>query len=112
MLSLTIPVLGLVALAIALPYALAALLPEGVGWLLVNAGLSALVLMVASTGYFVFAYATQVPGAPGLLIRMAGEAPETAWHFLRLGAMSALIWLPVLVLALSAQPKRWKEKVW
>jgi hypothetical protein len=112
MLSLTLSALSLAALAVALPYLFTRLLPEGAGWLVVNGALSALVLMLAATGYFVFAYAGNSTAALGPVLRVLGEAPGSAWHFVRLAAMSALIWLPVLILALAQQPKRWKEKVW
>lgn len=101
MLSVSIAVLALATLAVALPFLFGRLLPEGTAWLLMNAVLSAGALMVAAVLYFVFAYAGRVSAVPG-----------AAAHFLRLGAMSAMIWLPVLVLALTAQPGRWKEKVW
>lgn len=104
MLSVSIAVLALAALAVALPFLFGRLLPEGTAWLLMNAVLSAGALMVAAVLYFVFAYAGRVSAVP--------EVPGAAAHFLRLGAMSAMIWLPVLVLALTAQPGRWKEKVW
>lgn len=112
MLSLTISVLSLAALAVALPFLFGRLLPEGTGWLFVNAGLSAVLLMGAAVLYFVFAYAGGAASAVPRMLGGFGRAPGSAWHFVRLGALSAMIWLPVMVLALAAQPGRWKEKVW
>jgi len=112
MLSLTISALSLAALAVALPFLFGRFLPEGVGWLMLNAVLSAGLLMLAAMGYFVFAYAGGHAGAVPEILSVFARAPGGGWHFVRLGALSALIWLPVLVLALAAQPGRWKEKVW
>ena len=111
MLSLIVSALSLAALAAALPFVFGRLLPEGTGWLLVNAALSAVLLMAAAVLYFVVAYAGRIAAVPEVLA-FFGAAPGSDWHFLRLGALSALIWLPVMVLALAAQPGRWKEKVW
>lgn len=109
MLSLTLSALGLAALAVALPFLLGRVLPEGAGWLFVNAAVSAVAMLLVAMGYFVFAYAG---GYAGALFTVFGKAPGTALHFLRLGALSSMIWLPVLALAIAAQPGRWKEKVW
>jgi len=106
--TLILPALVLAVLAIALPFGWARLLPEGAGWLMVNAALSALVLFGVALAYFVVAYS----GLSPRVLELLGATEGSARHFLRLGALSALIWGPVMVLAVAAQPKRWKDKVW
>ena len=78
------------------------LVPEGVIWLLVNGVLSALLLAVVAAAGFVWLYGE----AGGVVWR---EAP---WHFVLLSAKAGIVWGPVMVLSLSALPKRWKRAVW
>jgi hypothetical protein len=92
----------LVALGWLVPQAVARLLPEGAGWLGVNAGASAVVLGGLATAGFALSY-----GAA------AGEVWARApWHFPRLAAQSALIWGPVMVLSVADLPRRWRKEEW
>ena len=111
MLSLVLSALGFVALAIAVPYGFGRILPEGGLWLGVNFALSFAVLLGLACLYFVLAYAGRLGGVDAVLGRFSA-VPGSWWLFVRLGLMSALIWLPVLVLAVAGEPRRWKEKVW
>ena len=100
--NLVLPLVGLAVLAWLVPWMLGKLLPEGVIWLLVNGVLSALLLAVVAAAGFVWLYGE----AGGVVWR---EAP---WHFVLLSAKAGIVWGPVMVLSLSALPKRWKEVVW
>jgi len=107
--ALILPFSALVILATALPFALARLLPEGVAGLVLNGAVSAIAMICVGAGYFSWAYLRQ----DGRVLDALGLASgETLVHFLRLGFGAALIWGPVLVLALGAQPRRWKEVQW
>jgi hypothetical protein len=101
-LNLILPLVGLAVVAWLVPWLLGKLVPEGVIWLLVNGVLSALLLAVISTAGFVWLYGD----AGGVVWR---EAP---WHFVLLSAKAGIVWGPVMVLSLSALPKRWKRAVW
>ena len=109
MMGLILPFAALVALAIAVPFALARVLPEGVPGLLANGVLCAVAMTGVSAAYFLWAYGRQ----DTRVIDAIGFAPgETMGYFLRLGLGAGLIWGPPLVLAISAQPKRWRQVQW
>lgn len=102
---LTEVALPLVALAVAgwiLPCALGRALPEGVGWLAVNAVLSTVLLLGLAAVGFVWLYGP----ASGMVWR---QAPG---YFLVQGARSALVWGPVMVLSLANLPRGWKRATW
>jgi len=101
-LNLVLPLVGLAVVAWLVPWLLGKLVPEGVIWLLVNGVLSALLLAVVAAAGFVWLYGE----AGGVVWR---EAP---WHFVLLSAKAGIVWGPVMVLSLSALPKRWKRAVW
>ena len=61
-----------------------------------------LLLAVVAAAGFVWLYGE----AGGVVWR---EAP---WHFVLLSAKAGIVWGPVMVLSLSALPKRWKRAVW
>ena len=100
--NLVLPLVGLAVVAWLVPWVLGKLLPEGVIWLLVNGVLSALLLAVVAAAGFVWLYGE----AGGVVWR---EAP---WHFVLLSAKAGIVWGPVMVLSLSALPKRWKKVIW
>ena len=100
--NLVLPLVGLAVVAWLVPWLLGKLVPEGVIWLLVNGVLSALLLAVVAAAGFVWLYGE----AGGVVWR---EAP---WHFVLLSAKAGIVWGPVMVLSLSALPKRWKRAVW
>lgn len=100
--NLVLPLVGLAVVAWLVPWLLGKLVPEGVIWLLVNGVLSALLLAVVAAAGFVWLYGE----AGGVVWR---EAP---WHFVLLSVKAGIVWGPVMVLSLSALPKRWKRAVW
>ncbi|WP_226779646.1 hypothetical protein [Oceaniglobus trochenteri] len=107
--GLILPVAAIVLAAMAVPLALGRLLPEGGLWLIVNGALSALVLILAVAGYFLWSYGRQ----DTRIIDALGVAPGgSAAYFLGLGLSAGLIWAPVLVLTISTLPRRWKVKQW
>ncbi|KIT16470.1 hypothetical protein [Jannaschia aquimarina] len=86
----------------AVPRLAARVLPEGVGWLILNGAVSTVVLAGLAVVAFVWLY---------------GEAGDVVWsqdpwHFVRLSASAAILWGPMMVLSLAGLPKRWKEVVW
>lgn len=108
-LGIVLPIAVMVALAILLPRLLARWMPESVPGLILNGGICVLLLALLSGLYFFAAYTLNNTR----LLDLIGLAPgATLLYFLRLGLASALIWGPILVLALAAVPKRWKEAVW
>ncbi|WP_108482869.1 hypothetical protein [Oceaniglobus ichthyenteri] len=107
--ALVLPFAGLIGLAIIVPFALAQLLPEGVPGLVVNGALSALALTLSAAGYFLWAYGRQ----DSAVMDAIGFAPgRTLGYFLRLGLAASLIWGPPMILALGAQPRRWRHVQW
>jgi len=109
MLGLLLPVAVLVAAAILVPRGLERMVPETLGGLVLNGAVSALVLILLSAGYFFLAYLWRSTA----LLDLIGIAPgQTLGHFLRLGFGAGLIWAPVVVLAVSTAPKRWREAEW
>lgn len=92
--DIAVPVLILMIVGGAGPYIWARFLPEGVRPLMLNAALSAAGCALASALLRLFW------GALGL-----GDV-------VRWVALTAIIWAPVVVLAIAQQPKRWKEVEW
>jgi len=111
--NVALPIIILMALGFGLPYLWALILPEGIPGLVANFVLSALILSLVVFAYFIAFYAGQnVPLVADLL-----QSPSAIWgaftpYYLRWAGKTALVWAPVLVLGIAAQPKRWKEVVW
>jgi len=107
--ALLVPVAGLVALAVFLPRLILRWMPETLAGLILNGAITALLLTVLAAGWLFLSYVR----ADRRILEFFDMAPGgTAFHFLRLGFMSALIWAPVLVLSLASLPKRWKTAKW
>jgi hypothetical protein len=100
--DILLPVAGLMAVAWMVPAALGRLLPGGVGWLVANGALSAVLLAAIAGVGFALLY-----GAAGGVVWR--EAPG---HFAVLSLRSALIWGPVMVLSLANLPRGWREAEW
>ncbi|MEE9388256.1 MAG: hypothetical protein V3U96_06570 [Paracoccaceae bacterium] len=103
------PILALLLLAIALPFLWALFLPEGVPGLFANFILSALVISALVFAYFINWHMGRNSEVTEALLAQPGAfwALYSGW-----AAKTALFWLPVLVLSVAAQPRRWKEVVW
>ncbi len=100
--NVAVPIAALAVLAWLVPAAIARSLPEGVGWLAVNAALSTLALAGIAGAGFVWLYGEA--GWPALRV-----APL---HFATLAARSALIWAPIMVLSLANRPRGWTTARW
>lgn len=108
-LSLALPAILLIAAAILVPRGLEPVVPESLGGLVLLGVLSAMALWALSGLGFALLY--HLRGATFALL--AGENAAPAFrHFAALGLKAALIWLPVLVLAVSTAPRRWKTATW
>ena len=107
--ALVLPVLGAVASAAFIPWAVSKALPEGVPALMLNAAISFAAMTVIAAGYFVLAYQARSPELTSALLSEPGLA---ARRFGGLAALSALLWAPVLVLSLAQVPGRWREATW
>ncbi len=107
--GLVLPALVLGGTGWVVPRLLARVFPEGVGPLIWLTAASAAVMTGLSTGFFALLYLWQ--GVPIAVLAEAGAGAGLS-HFLRLGLMSGLLWVPVLVLSAAGLPKHWKEAVW
>ena len=100
--DVALPLIGLAVLGWLVPWTFGRVLPEGVGWLVVNGAASVLVLIaVAAFGF-------------GLLY---GDAAGSVWHeaplyFIVLSLRSALAWGPVLILSIANLPRGWTTATW
>jgi len=108
-LSVGVPVIALMILAFGVPYVWARIVPEGIPGLVINFALSAFVISLAVFAYFITFYADQYVPLVEDLIKYPGAFGP---YFLAWAGKTSLIWLPLLVLGIAAQPKRWKEVVW
>ena len=107
--DIALPIAALVVLAVGLPFLWALVLPEGIPGLFANFFLSALVISLAVFAYFL----TWHTARNELLIEGLLAQPGAYWpFFLSWAGKTSLFWLPVLVLSVAAQPRRWKDVVW
>ena len=107
--ELALPIAALIVLSIALPFLWALVLPEGIPGLVANFVLSALVISLVVFGYFILWHAKR----NGLVLADVQEQPGAYWpFFINWAGKTSLFWLPVLVLSVAAQPRRWKDVVW
>ena len=107
--DIALPIAGLVLLSIAMPFLWALVLPEGIPGLIANFVLSALVIIVVVSAYFILWHA----GRNGLVLSGIQEQPGAFWlFFVSWSVKTSIFWLPVLVLSVAAQPRRWKDVVW
>lgn len=102
-LSIILPVVVLVLAAAALPRVLARAFGRRPWALVLNAALSALVLLALAGGLFLTLYAVREPRV--LSVAWAEPVPA-ALHFAGLGALAGLIWAPVLAVSLISLPRR------
>ncbi len=100
--GLLIPALVLALVGWLVPRGLSLVWPEGVRPLLLLAFVAMVIMFFVSEGVFVLLYISR--GANLLETGMA--------HFVRLGAISALIWGPILILSVSGLPKHWVKETW
>jgi len=107
--GIALPVVVLILLAIILPFLWALVLPEGIPGLIVNFVLCALVISMAVFTYFIIWHMGRSDAVvPGMLDQPGVLLP----FFFGWAGKTSLFWLPVLVLSVAAQPRRWKEVVW
>ena len=107
--GLVLPALGLALAGWAVPRLLARLFPEGVRPLLWLALTSALAMQALSMALFLGLYLLQ--GVPFSELVRPGHG-SLLLHLARLGAASALIWGPRLVLSVAGLPRRWRRASW
>jgi len=107
--ELLLPAVGLGLLGWLVPRLWGWILPEGVGPLLWNAGLSTVTLWALSAGAFILLYMVQGAPAEDLL---AQDRRAVLLEFGGLGLSAGLIWAPVMLLSLAGLPKTWKTVQW
>jgi len=101
-LTTALPILVLMAVSILTPYLWTMILPEGIPGLVANGALSLVVIAGAVSAYVLIWYGGAGDVSTGALVAFLG-----LWL-----AKTAIAWVPMWVLGVSAQPKRWKEVVW
>ena len=67
-------------------------------------------MLLLGMGFFALLYAWM--GFPMALLWEEGGAAGFALHFLRLGAISALLWGPILLLSVAGLPRAWTKERW
>ena len=107
--GLVLPALILALIGYLVPKLLSLVWPEGVTPLLLLALTSALILLALSMLGFLALYLMQ--GVPFDRLFDDGIGPGL-WHFLKLGALSALFWGPIMILSVSGLPRHWVKEVW
>ena len=100
--GVAVPVATLALAGWLVPWALGRALPEGAGWLALNAAASAAILALGAAAGFVWLY-----GAAGPAVLRADPG-----HLAQLSARSALVWGPLMALSLADQPRRWRAGRW
>ncbi|SHJ70490.1 hypothetical protein SAMN04488012_11555 [Palleronia salina] len=103
-LHLVLPAILIAALGWAVPRVLARFFPEGVKPLLLLAAVAVLLMWLIAAAGFAVLYALTPPTLP--------DGFAAVLYCLRLGLISALIWLPVLVLSVAGLPRRWTKATW
>jgi hypothetical protein len=103
------PLIAALVLAVVIPRGFARVIPEGLSGLVWNGVASAAVMFALSFAYFVWSYTTQ----NAALTDLFGANPRGSfWHFARLATLSALLWVPIIVLTVAALPRHWKVVEW
>ncbi len=102
-LALILPGVVLVAVAWLVPTGLGRMLPQTMPGLGVNLIVSALVVWAGTALGFAASYAAQ-----GVPLR---EISQGTLHFARLGALAAMMWGPVVLLALAMLPQHWRPEL-
>ena len=108
-LDIALPIAGLILLAAALPFLWALVLPEGIPGLIANFVLSAVVISALVFAYFMLWHIGHNRDVADALLAQPGAFRGV---YLGWAGKTSIFWLPVLVLSVAAQPKRWKEVVW
>ena len=107
--GLILPALTLGFLAWLVPKLYSMVLPEGVRPLLLNALLSSVTLAALVGAFFLGTYiASGIPLDRILDLGLVGNVV----FFGRLGASSALIWAPIMLLSLAGLPRTWVRAIW
>lgn len=108
--SLILPVGLMAVIGWVVPRLLARVFPEG-AWPLIWLGGTAFVLCLALSG-MVFAVLYMIGGAPvGEMLAEVGLWP-TLWHFAKRGMLSAIVWLPIMILSTAQLPAKWTSETW
>ena len=107
--GLILPAMVLAFLAWLVPKLYSMVLPEGVRPLLLNALLSSVTLAALVGAFFLGTYiASGIPLDRILDLGLVGNVV----FFGRLGASSALIWAPIMLLSLAGLPRTWVRAIW
>ncbi|MBB5722636.1 hypothetical protein FHS72_002262 [Loktanella ponticola] len=107
--SLVFPALFLALVGWLVPKLLSTVMPEGVKPLLVLSILSVLIMVVITSGLFVFLYLAQ--GATLSLFTQASFG-DNMMFLLRLSVSAGIIWAPIMVLSIAGLPRTWTSVEW
>lgn len=107
--AFALPAVLLAVLGWLVPRLVARMLPEGVRPLMLNAGLSTVLMAMLGAVFFAGLYAVQ--GMPLASLTEAGLLAALV-HFGRLSVSAALIWAPIMILSLANLPRRWVRETW
>jgi hypothetical protein len=108
-LGLIMPALALALTGWLVPKLLATVFPEGVRPLLLMTFFAILIMLALGMLFFLGLYLWQ--GISLANLTDAGTVPFM-FHFLRLGAISALLWAPIMILSVAGLPKTWVKETW
>lgn len=107
--GLVLPAMALALLGWLVPRALSLLWAEGVRPLIGLALAATLIMLAAGTGFFLALYVWR--GVPLAAVFEGGWASGLV-HFGRLGAASALLWGPIMLLSVAGLPRTWTRATW
>ena len=103
------PAAALALMGWLVPRLLSLVWPEGVVPLMLLALVAAMLMTLLAMAVFAALYV-----ARGVPLAMLWEPGAGAFllHFLRLGAASALLWAPILILSVAGLPRHWTRATW
>jgi hypothetical protein len=105
--TLALPVLGLICAAVVVTRVLERVVPESIAGLVLLAVLASGVVWGLAVAGFAVLYLWQDARLAGLLGEAAGMR-----HLAGLGAKAVLVWGPVVALTVVTAPQRWRHAVW
>jgi len=107
--SLLFPALFLALMGWLVPKLLSTVMAEGVKPLVLLSVLSAVTMLVITSGLFLLLYVIQ--GASLTLLTVGGFA-DTLLFLIKLSVSAGIIWAPIMVLSIAGLPRTWTSVEW